>query len=619
MSPVDFPAHETLSALPLDAERIEQELAAIWRDSFQSDDNEVTGLKISLANLVVISSAEHQHDSDRLIATYASRKPSRAIQVILDDAMSEPPHAHISASCNLQEGMSKKLCWEKIILSAKPEHLRQVVGLIRSLRSRGDIPLLLVDLYDIKGEIDLRRKLYRMADFVFVDGHGRFRTLLPPPGLFDDSAIYGFEWVSIDVLREAVRSFFDRPQNLRLLERLQTITISYNGPNARNATSPALLLAGWIVSSLEMEIETSHDRRIRASCYGRTVEIVFQALDQTPPDVKKVEFFFDGHSKPAVFSQTDGRAQVIFGNYKTTCEPAKPFDRVIFVIEQSGKDRRRSSYAASYRAALKIYNSLMGIAGRRSMIVVEDYDRLAKVASRLFYSLAIRTLAYRGAFYVSLAGGSTPKAIYQEIAQSAYAEMVDWSQVYFFFGDERPVPPDHDESNYRLARDYLFNQLQIADDHIFRIEGENPNKNEVCRAYAETIRSMVQTASNGIPRFDLIFLGVGPDGHTASLFPEVDYDSLDPDLLIIHKYVQKLDQHRISMNYRLINNAEHIFMVTGGEAKADALYGIFHPENDVLLPAARIDPVDGSLLWMIDSAASARLAGTTLPIEVSRW
>lgn len=606
-------------ALPLDATLIESALARFWRESFREAGGAARLHRITLSNLVTLSSSQNRQEAEAIARLYAYRKPSRVITVVIDDKFNGNSRAYIAASCNLVDGLSEHLCWEQIAIEAAPNDLPRLVGLIRSLLTGGQIPIVLVDLYGLKGEIDFRRKFYRMADFVFVDCNGQFQMLLPPPGIFDEQQLYGFEWVTIDPLREAIRHFFDGSTQLGLINHLTQITITC-GSSSGDISPEAQLLAGWLISSLDLRIDTNFGLTIGTYHVGNSkVAIEFSPDKNQDSSHVEVNLHFDNKPNTLRFVNQPGQVVISFGAYQEQYIPAQPFDRTAFVIEQSSKDRLRSSYAVSYRAAVLNFNLLQGMTGRRSMIVVENPARLAVVAARLFYSVALRSLAYKDKFFVALAGGTTPKAMYREMVKSPYAGAVDWNQVYFFFGDERPVGPDHADSNFKLAEDYLLRPLEMPADHVFRIEGENPLYRETCRKYTETINRLLPTDETGVPRFDLILLGMGEDGHTASLFPETDFDKLDPERLVVYKFVPSLGHYRISFTLRLINSAAQVFFVASGTGKAAALHSAFFPEHENLLPAARVQPHNGNVLWLVDSGAASRLSGSTLPLEVSRW
>jgi 6-phosphogluconolactonase len=180
--------------------------------------------------------------------------------------------------------------------------------------------------------------------------------------------------------------------------------------------------------------------------------------------------------------------------------------------------------------------------------------------------------------------------------------MVDWNRVRFFFGDERTVPPDDAESNYNMTRETLFAPLGIPEEHIFRMRGED-DPQSAAAAYSEILIRELGSR----PRFDLMFLGMGPDGHTASLFPGT-LATVDDTKLVVANRVEKFATWRITLTPHVINDSAHVVITTGGAAKADALHAVMDgPHEPDTYPVQLVAPTDGQLHWLIDEAAAAKL------------
>jgi 6-phosphogluconolactonase len=204
---------------------------------------------------------------------------------------------------------------------------------------------------------------------------------------------------------------------------------------------------------------------------------------------------------------------------------------------------------------------------------------------------------------VSLAGGSTPKAMFALLAAEPMRSHVDWSTVRFFFGDERCVPPDHPDSNYGMARKNLFDPLGIPAENVHRMRGEAPPEEAALEYQAILLKQLGDE-----PVLDLIFLGMGPEGHTASLFPGV-FSQFDPQRWVVTTYIEKLSANRITLTPRAINAARAVVLVTGGEAKAEALAEVLAgARNPDLYPAQILNPQHGSLTWLVDRAATKGLS-----------
>jgi 6-phosphogluconolactonase len=233
---------------------------------------------------------------------------------------------------------------------------------------------------------------------------------------------------------------------------------------------------------------------------------------------------------------------------------------------------------------------------RGELEVLSDAERLAHRAAGRFVSLASAAIARRGRFCVALAGGSTPEPVYALLAERPPTREIDWTRVEVFWGDERSVSPDHPDSNYRMARRALLDRVPIPEKNVHRIRGELPPE-EAAAAY----RLQLQDHLGVDGRFDLILLGMGPDGHTASLFPGTDA-SQEHSVVAVH--VQKLDTWRVTLTLPVINAARHVIFLVSGEEKAPALARVYAGDP---LPAAMVEPADGKLIWLVDRDAAARL------------
>jgi len=238
---------------------------------------------------------------------------------------------------------------------------------------------------------------------------------------------------------------------------------------------------------------------------------------------------------------------------------------------------------------------------RGELEVLSDAERLASAVAHRFVSLASAAIAKRGRFTVALAGGSTPEPVYALLAERPPIREIDWTRVEVFWGDERSVSPDHPDSNYRMARRTLLDRVPIPEKNVHRIRGELPPE-EAAAAY----RLQLQDHLGVDGRFDLILLGMGPDGHTASLFPGTDAVH-ERKHSVVAVYVQKLDTWRVTLTLPIINAARHVIFLITGEEKAPALARVYGGDP---LPAAMVEPADGKLCWLVDRHAAARLPST---------
>jgi 6-phosphogluconolactonase len=215
-------------------------------------------------------------------------------------------------------------------------------------------------------------------------------------------------------------------------------------------------------------------------------------------------------------------------------------------------------------------------------------------------------VAKRGRFTIVLSGGSTPKSLYNLLATNARTAL-PWDRMFFFWGDERHVPPTDPDSNYRMAEETMLSKIPVAAGNVFRIPTENPDAADAAAAYEQTLRKFFSLETGGIPTFDLILLGMGPDGHTASLFPGTAALQ-EKSRLVVANWVDKLKASRITLTLPVLNAARCIAFLVSGTDKATALKAVL--EQDVpaeQYPSKLVQPSDGKLIWLLDRAAASQL------------
>lgn len=243
----------------------------------------------------------------------------------------------------------------------------------------------------------------------------------------------------------------------------------------------------------------------------------------------------------------------------------------------------------------------------RQIQVLPDAAALARATAIVVVDAAQRAVADHGRFHVVLSGGSTPKALYSLLADDPELRaQVPWDGTFFFFGDERCVPPDHPDSNYRTANEALFMKVGIAPDHIFRMSGEKQAA-AAADEYEQALRSHFALRGPELPRFDLVLLGMGPDGHTASLFPGTSALE-ERSRLVTANWVEKLHAHRVTMTAPALNHAAMVVFLVHGHDKSTALKAVLDgPHEPSNYPAQLIQPASGKLLWLVDESAAALL------------
>ena len=234
--------------------------------------------------------------------------------------------------------------------------------------------------------------------------------------------------------------------------------------------------------------------------------------------------------------------------------------------------------------------------------ILNTPQELFQAAAAEFISLASMAIRDHEKFSVALSGGSTPKSLYSVLAKAT----LSWEKIFFFWSDERHVPPDHPDSNYRMAKEALLSKVPVPPENIFRVRAEEKNANVVAKDYEEALRSFFGLRPGEFPRFDLILLGLGPDGHTASLFPNTAALN-ETKLLVVANWVEKFKANRITFTYPVLNNAACVIFLVSGADKADMVRTVLE-DGRADLPSQRVHPVNGRLLWLLDKGAASKLS-----------
>ncbi len=252
----------------------------------------------------------------------------------------------------------------------------------------------------------------------------------------------------------------------------------------------------------------------------------------------------------------------------------------------------------------------------REVRVCRNAAAVARAAARLFVEWAWQFIAREGSFFVALSGGNTPQELYRLLATDEFRAQVDWAKVQLFWGDERAVPPDHPESNYGMARRELLLRAPVPPGNVHRMEAERPNLGRAAQDYEEILRRFLPLDLRGFPRFDLILLGMGADGHTASLFPGTRR-LRDTSRWVSTPLHPKFGSRRITLTVPVLNAAHRVlFLVTGAE-KAATLREVLEDTHDPPLPAQLVTVPGGQREFLADEAA-ASLLGRDLAARASK-
>ena len=240
---------------------------------------------------------------------------------------------------------------------------------------------------------------------------------------------------------------------------------------------------------------------------------------------------------------------------------------------------------------------------KKEIYLFDDITALARRLAGDFRKALEDKAASGGSLLVALSGGHTPKAFFEVLASPPYGDSLPWDKVVFFWGDERCVPPDNDESNFKMTNLSLLSRIKIPAANIHRVLGENPPEEEAVR-YAKEIKDNVPSGGNGFPVFDWIFLGMGEDGHTASLFPGAPTLKEREKICVVATHPQS-GQKRVSVTFPVLDSGKRVSFLVAGEGKEAVLKEILEsPGQELPYPASMVSPSDGVLEWYVDRLAA---------------
>ena len=246
---------------------------------------------------------------------------------------------------------------------------------------------------------------------------------------------------------------------------------------------------------------------------------------------------------------------------------------------------------------------------QESRQVYQDADTLAKGAAVELLRLAQESVAERGVFTLALAGGSTPRKLYTLLGTDPEFRDFPWSDTHLFFGDERHVPPSHIDSNFLMVSTTLLSSGLVPAAQVHRVRAELPDANMAALDYDVEVHGFFTEGIrlDGLPRFDAILLGMGPDGHTASLFPGSKALE-EKERWVVANWVEKFNSARITFTFPVLNAARKVLLLVAGADKAEMLREVLVVNRrELVYPVQLVQPVDGDKVWLLDEAAAARL------------
>ncbi len=245
----------------------------------------------------------------------------------------------------------------------------------------------------------------------------------------------------------------------------------------------------------------------------------------------------------------------------------------------------------------------------REIQILDSASSVAESGALHFVRICNSSIKANGNFSVVLSGGSTPKGMLSLLATDEYKKQVPWDKCHFFWGDERSVPPTHADSNFKMATDSLLSHVPVIASQIYRMEAEKADINQAAQEYQNKIATFFSVPnSSSPPQFDLLYLGMGPDGHTASLFPDTNALG-EKSKWVVSNFVPKFNTNRMTFTYPMINQAKNVIFLVAGKDKVASLKEVLEGKPNLeTYPSQGINPSHGSLLWLLDVDASSGLS-----------
>lgn len=238
--------------------------------------------------------------------------------------------------------------------------------------------------------------------------------------------------------------------------------------------------------------------------------------------------------------------------------------------------------------------------------VFETHQELIAKAAEDIINAAAKAVADHGHFTIALSGGNTPKPLYELLATAPLKYEMPWKKTFFFFGDERCVPHDSDESNFKMVKQAMFKPDLVRDENIFATEFQDSDPEESARLYEEEIQDFFGLEENQFPQFDVVLLGLGDDGHTASLFPGTSALN-ETNRICVANYVEKFKSKRITLTLPVLDNAANVWFLVSGKGKAKVISEIISGKSEGLYPAQLVKPVSAPPKWYLDKDAASML------------
>ncbi len=603
--------HTDMIATPGTSTRIgdiESQLNHLWSQIAESEGQNAI---LRATTLTLVLYTNDPQAAPALISQISEAHPCRAIVIDVDDAAPDVLTAEPTVFCRPSLGSGSQrtqVCCEEILITAGRDAVNRVSGAVQALLLP-DLPVFLFHQGGVSAADPILNGLIHAIDGLIVDSASfedipaSLRGLV---GLRDmphfHADPFDLNWHRLLPWRTALAQMFDGTSERLLLKSIQSVEITHN-----KARAQALLYFGWLISRLGWQLIAGGDANtwLAQSAQG-DILLHLDSNEADTPGLRSVTLTTD--QNPISISMSDDCSCLITtdGREMTThLSPMTVGTCISMILDAPHRDH---VFDESLSTAVSLATDMHVLSQRAGVIVANNTSSLARLAARSFVQAARHAIEKRGRFTVALSGGSTPKAMYELLARKPLRDRIEWLKVHFFWGDERNVPVGDEDSNQRMAHEALLNNVPILPGNVHGVLTGQLSAEEAAAQYAADIRTFFNLKAGELPEFDLILLGLGDDGHTASLFPRTAALNAEASQIFVANPVPRLNTTRLTLTAGVINNAASVIFLVSGKTKADILYTVFKgPLQPDDFPAQRIRPEDGSLTVITDQDAAAKL------------
>lgn len=587
---------------------VESGLNTLWVQAAEGDN---ALLRATTLNLIVYTDSP-----DRAMTTIAQVPechPCRTILITLSDQADAPLTATpaILRKPAFGSEMRSQVCGEQITLTVGRNNVDRVPGAVQSLRL-ADQPTFMVWQGELMPTDPIFQGISNVLNGVIVDsaqfasiedGLRAMQVLMDMP--YFEGYVYDLNWRRLLPWCMAIAQQFDPQAERSALRQITSVEITQ-----RNAHGQVMLLLGWLADRLNWQIApgTRFGEWHVQSANG-AVALRLKDADASTPGLYKVSISTPKQTYLTESMIDDNVLIIHLGGQNAVKAKASLDDGTLLniALDSTAPDHL---YEQALKQAVTFGIGVESIGERTGLIVVEDADALSRMAAREFVQIARNAVKWRGRFAAALSGGSTPKSLFALLAQAPYRDQIPWEQTHLFWGDERDVPTDHPDSNQRMAHETLIDHVPIPAANVHGILTGQLSAADAAGRYADELRTFFDLTGDELPQFDLILLGLGDDGHTASLFPHTQALTAQGTDLFVANPIPQLNTTRLTLTADVINNAANVIFLVAGAKKADILYkvlrGAYQPDDH---PSQRIKPTEGTLTFLVDQAAASRLHG----------